>query len=198
MAGLVPTLQYVKSFRTASAERYEVVIDFAKYPIGRRVILKNTSPKNNEDYANTDKIMAFDVVSEPTDLSNNSIPDVLNPEEPTMLLQPSAAVATRQLLFHRTNGQFKINSKSWKDVEKSNYQFSLFKPNRGDSRDLGAQELVGWMVPPGAHPLHRLQGALPQRQTTASARVGARKTSSMSARTRPSRCSPSSTVAAST
>ena len=130
--GLMPTPQYVKSFRTGSAERYEVVIDFSKYPIGRRVILNNSSPKNNNNYANTDKIMAFDVVSEPTDLSNNSIPDVLNPGEPTMALQPSQAVTTRQLLFHRTNGQFKINSKSWKDVENSNYEFCLAKPNRGD------------------------------------------------------------------
>ena len=148
--GLVPTVQHVKSFRTSSAERYEVVIDFSKYPIGRRVIMKNTSPKNNEDYANTDKIMAFDVVGEATDLSNNTVPDVLNPEEPTMLLQTAQSVATRKLLFHRTNGQFKINSKSWQDVVKSNYQFSLFKPLRGT---VEVWELTnssgGWF-----HPVH--------------------------------------------
>ena len=148
--GLMPTPKYVKSFRTGSAERYEVVIDFSKYPIGRRVILKNTSPKNNEDYANTDKIMAFDVVGEPTDLSNNSVPDVLNPGEPTMLLQPSQAVTTRQFLFHRTNGQFKINSKSWKDVEQSNFQFCLAKPNRGDAEIWEFKNSSGgWF-----HPVH--------------------------------------------
>ena len=30
-----------------------VLIDFSKYPIGRRVVLQNSSNKNNRDYANT-------------------------------------------------------------------------------------------------------------------------------------------------
>ena len=75
-----------------------MVIDFAKYPIGRRVILKNSSPKNNEDYTNTNKIMAFDVVGDADrPVEQRRSPTVLNPDEPTMLLQPSEAVATRKL-----------------------------------------------------------------------------------------------------
>ena len=35
--GLMPSPQFVRSFRAASSERYEVIIDFSKYPIGRRV-----------------------------------------------------------------------------------------------------------------------------------------------------------------
>ncbi|MDP9463915.1 MAG: multicopper oxidase domain-containing protein, partial [Actinomycetota bacterium] len=149
--GLMPTPQYVKSFRTTSSERYEVIIDFAKYPIGRRVILKNSSPKNNRNYANTDKIMAFDVVGEPTgDLWDNTIPDVLNPNDPTMALQPANAVRTRKFLFHRTNGQWKINSKSWKDVEGSGFQFTLANPKRGDI------EIWEFDNPSGGwfHPIH--------------------------------------------
>jgi len=130
--GLMSTPQNVKSFRTSSGERYEVVIDFAKYPIGRRVIMQNTSPKNNTNYLNTNKIMAFDVVGEATDLTNNSVPDVLNPFDPTMALQPSQAVITRKFRFHRSNGQWMINNKTWKDVERSNFEFCLAKPNRGD------------------------------------------------------------------
>jgi spore coat protein A, manganese oxidase len=130
--GLMPAPQFVKSFRAASAERYEVIIDFAKYPIGKRVILQNKSNKNNRDYTHTNKIMAFDVVSEATDLSNNEIPAVLNPNDPTMALQPSQAVRTRKFNFERKHGEWTINGYTWKDVERSNYAFTLANPKRGD------------------------------------------------------------------
>jgi FtsP/CotA-like multicopper oxidase with cupredoxin domain len=87
--GLMPAPQYVRSFRAASSERYEVIIDFSKYPVGRRVVLQNKSNKNNRDYTNTNKVMAFDVVGNAIDMSDNSIFDVLNFNEPTMALQPS-------------------------------------------------------------------------------------------------------------
>jgi FtsP/CotA-like multicopper oxidase with cupredoxin domain len=45
--GLMPAPQQAASFRHAPAERYEVVIDFSKYRIGQRVILKNLEPPNN-------------------------------------------------------------------------------------------------------------------------------------------------------
>jgi spore coat protein A, manganese oxidase len=149
-AGLMPVPQFVKSFRAASSERYEVIIDFAKYPIGKRVILQNKSPKNNKDYTNTNKIMAFDVVGEATDLSNNEIPAVLNPNEPTMALQPSQAVKTRKFSFERKHGEWTINGYTWKDVERSNYQFTLAKPNRNDVEIWEFQNKSGgWF-----HPVH--------------------------------------------
>ena len=148
--GLMPAPKYVKSFRAASSERYEVIIDFAKYPIGRRVVLRNSSPKNNVNYLNTNKIMAFDVVSNATDLSNNKIPAVLNPNNPVMALQPQDAVRTRTFQFHRTNGQWKINGKSWKDVVNSNYQFTLASPAVGDVEIWEFKNLSGgWF-----HPVH--------------------------------------------
>ena len=51
--GLMPAPQYVTSFRAASSERYEVIIDFSKHPIGKRVVLHHKSNKNNRDYTNT-------------------------------------------------------------------------------------------------------------------------------------------------
>jgi FtsP/CotA-like multicopper oxidase with cupredoxin domain len=130
--GLMPRPQYVRSFRAASSERYEVVIDFAKYPIGKRVVLQNQSNKNNRSYLNTNKVMAFDVVANASDLSNNSVPAILNPDEPTMALQASQAVQTRKFLFAREHGEWTINGKTWKDVERSNYTYTLAKPKRGD------------------------------------------------------------------
>ena len=46
-------------------------------------MLRNSSPKNNLDYAHTDKVMAFDVVGHAEHHANNSIPASLEPEQPT-------------------------------------------------------------------------------------------------------------------
>jgi FtsP/CotA-like multicopper oxidase with cupredoxin domain len=148
--GLMTTPQPVTNFRLASAERYEVIIDFAKYPIGRRVVLRNSSPKNNVQYAGTNKVMAFDVVSDATDTSNNSIPDVLNPSDPVMALREQEAVRTRSFRFHRSNGEWKINDSSWKDVVDSNYQSTLADPARGDIEIWEFENTSGgWF-----HPVH--------------------------------------------
>jgi FtsP/CotA-like multicopper oxidase with cupredoxin domain len=126
--GLMPVPQWVTSFRSASGERYEVIIDFAKYPIGRRVILQNSSPKNNRNYENTNKVMAFDVVGDPSVTTNNSVPDELDPVHNVMNLQESQSVATRRFAFKRGHGQWQINGTTWDDVVKSNYEFTLAKP----------------------------------------------------------------------
>ena len=68
------------TFRQGMAERYEIVIDFAKYPHGQRVVLQNLQPKNNIDYDDTDKIMAFDVVGDAARRStSNAIPAAAQP-----------------------------------------------------------------------------------------------------------------------
>lgn len=131
-AGLVPTPTYVKSFRHGPAERYEIVIDFAKYPVGQRVVLKNTSPKNNINFANTDKVMAFDVIGGSFDSSNNSVPASLDPDQPTMLLAESAAVRERTFDFIRKNGNWTINGKTWDDVVRSNFTSVLANPKFND------------------------------------------------------------------
>ena len=150
--GLMPTPQPVTSFRASSGERYEVVIDFAKYPIGRRVILQNSSPKNNVNYENTDKVMAFDVVSDAVSQVNNSIPDALSPDNPVMKLQASDAVKTRRFEFKRDNGQWTINGTTWQDVVDSGFQFTLAQPRRGDVEIWQFENSSGgWFHPVHAH-----------------------------------------------
>ena len=119
--GLAPVPQRVADFRHGMAERYDMIIDFAKYPIGQRVVLQNLQPKNNIEYENTDKIMAFDVVAEPSTLDGNTIPDQLNPDSPTMALKESDAVTTRKFEFIRKHGQWTINGYTWADVIASNF-----------------------------------------------------------------------------
>jgi spore coat protein A, manganese oxidase len=112
--GLTPHPQRTESLRIGMAERYEVVIDFSKYRVGERVILKNLGLPSNVDYPSTRNIMAFDVVSEPTSRRNNSIPDSLNPGNPVMRLQESDARGrVRRFKFERESGLWTINGKTW-------------------------------------------------------------------------------------
>ena len=145
-----PVPQQVADFRFGMAERYEMVIDFSKYPIGQRVVLQNQSPKNNIEFANTDKIMAFDVVAEPSTLDGNTIPDQLNPGGATMDLTEADAVRTRKFEFIRKHEQWTINGKTWTDVIASN--FTLLEAHPGFN-DVEIWELKndsgGWF-----HPVH--------------------------------------------
>jgi spore coat protein A len=148
--GLMQRPQSAKSFRLGIAERYEVVIDFAKYKIGERVVLNNLGVKNTPNFATTGKVMAFDVSSEPTDLSGNSVPAVLNPAAPSMNLTPAMAKRTRRFEFIREHGEWTINGKTWQDVVDSNFQSVLANPALGDVEIWEFANLSGgWW-----HPVH--------------------------------------------
>lgn len=148
--GLMPAPQRVRSFRHGPAERYEVVIDFAKYPIGRRVVLQNLSTRNNVDYAHTDVVMAFDVTSESTSTANNSVPASLNPGDVTMAVSPTRSIATRRLNLIRDGGEWTINGKTWKDVVNSGFKAVLANPQPGTVETWVISNLSGgWH-----HPFH--------------------------------------------
>jgi spore coat protein A, manganese oxidase len=102
--GLYPKPQTVTSFRQGMAERYEVIIDFEQYEVGQRFVMKNLGLPNNVDFDTTGDIMAFDVVSDATDTSNNEVPEDLNPNNEVMKLTEADAVATRHLNFVRKTG----------------------------------------------------------------------------------------------
>ncbi len=148
--GLMPVPQPVTQLRAGMAERYEVVIDFAKYPIGRRVVLRNLRQKNNIDYPNTDKVMAFDVVAPASTTANNTIPSSLDPNNPVMLLDPSQAVAQRTMRLRRKNEHWTINGEVWQDVIDSGYRKTFANPGLNDVEIWTIQNLSGgWF-----HPLH--------------------------------------------
>ena len=130
--GFMPYPQPVSSFRQGMAERYEIVIDFAKYPAGRRVVLLNSSPPNNINYANTNKVMAFDVVGDDFDPTDNAVPAALNPDNPVMALAESQAVQKRRIDLVRKNGNWTINGHTWDDVVKSKFSLTEADPKNGD------------------------------------------------------------------
>jgi FtsP/CotA-like multicopper oxidase with cupredoxin domain len=148
--GLMHRPQRAPSFPITSAERYEVVIDFAKYRIGQRVVLKNLGVDKSEDFEWTDQIMAFDVVSEPTSLTNNAVPAVLTETDPLLALPPGLAKRKRSLRFERSHGHWKINDEGWAEVEASGFRRVLADPGLGD---VELWEFVnksgGWF-----HPIH--------------------------------------------
>jgi spore coat protein A, manganese oxidase len=142
--GLAPKPMSVSSFRIGMAERYEIVIDFAKRKVGDRVILKNLGVPSTADFDSTRNVMRFDVVSDATDTTDNEIPTDLNPNQAIMGLQPSEAVRTRKWVLERKDGLWTINGKIW-DPERSDADVGL--------NDVEIWELTnksgGWF-----HPLH--------------------------------------------
>lgn len=108
-AGLLDAPVRTKTLRLAMAERYGFIIDFSKYPIGTRVILRNPIFPNNLDTdARTTEIMCFDVVRQESD--DSVIPEVLRK---VIRLDPASAVRTRTFRFGRGGGQWLINGQTW-------------------------------------------------------------------------------------
>jgi len=149
-AGLMPSPQPVRSFRHGMAERYEVVIDFARYRVGDRVVLQNLSNNNNIDYSTTHEVMAFDVVADASDLRDNAVPDLLNAANEAMLLKPAEAVRTRRFDLIRQGGAWTINGKTWADVAGSDFHWVAANP--------GLNDVEIWEIRNGSggwfHPVH--------------------------------------------
>jgi FtsP/CotA-like multicopper oxidase with cupredoxin domain len=95
----------VTGFRISKSERYEFVIDFARYPIGTRVILENTLAAENSPVR---QLMAFDVVRRESE--EFQVPDFLRPIE---RLTRSMAVRERTFEFDRNGGFWSINNRQW-------------------------------------------------------------------------------------
>jgi FtsP/CotA-like multicopper oxidase with cupredoxin domain len=100
------------TLRMAMAERYEVVIDFSKYPVGTQLYLHDVKTVNNKTTVNylsgTKAIMRFDVVRQEQD--DSSIPDRLRPFTP---IPVTAAVKTRTFTYDQVDNKWGINGKTW-------------------------------------------------------------------------------------
>ncbi|MEE3718573.1 multicopper oxidase family protein [Tumidithrix elongata RA019] len=139
-AGLLSAPVRTKTLRIGMAERYGFIIDFSKYPVGTKVILKNNILLSNLDTDDrTTEIMCFEVTRQETD--DSSIPDKLRLVQPIPI---SSAVKTRTFRFDRGGGQWYINGKTW-------------EPKRVDA-DPGLNDVEIWnFVNPGGgwiHPVH--------------------------------------------
>ncbi len=98
-AGLLQAPVSVSSLLMVPAERYEVIVDFARYAVGTSVVLKNLQGGDR-----TTDVMRFDIVRDAMDTS--TVPAHLR----TIRRIPEAdATVRRRFVFERTNGQWVIN-----------------------------------------------------------------------------------------
>jgi spore coat protein A len=172
-AGMTPVVEPLASWRQGVAERYEVLIDFRKYKPGTRIELKNLSNKNNVDFADTGKVMMFEVVADagpkdpfviPRTLDTGPQPFANRGAIDVMELRPDQATARRRLRFERDHGLWTVNGVTWDDVERSNFQKVFANPQ---PYDIEIIELVnqsgGWFHP--VH-LHLVDARIIARNTT--------------------------------
>lgn len=149
-AGLMPRPVAVSKLRMGNGERYDIVIDFAKYPPGTRIVLANDSLDYNDDYTHTNKVMAFDVTGDAFDPTNNLLPSVLRPENPVMTTAVPAGAKVRQFRTERQGGEWTVNGYTWHDVIKSDYQLVVATPMVGDTELWEFHNSSGgW-----SHPMH--------------------------------------------
>jgi len=117
----------VQELKIGMAERYEFAINFADYPIGQRIELRNLRLPNTVDFPDTDKVMAFQVATEASSTVNNTLPAAF-PIGPAMKLTPSDSSKTRKLVFERKNGEWTINGMTWAQVEASGFTKVIADP----------------------------------------------------------------------
>jgi FtsP/CotA-like multicopper oxidase with cupredoxin domain len=131
--GLMPRPQDTTQLRVGMAERYEVMVDFARYPPGTRIQLRNLGVPHSRDFDHTDKVMQFVVTADPFDPANNAVAaadGTLNPRNEVMLLDESAVpgIRTVKLELHRSNSMWKINNTTWDDIVASGYRTVVANP----------------------------------------------------------------------
>jgi len=98
---------------------------------GQRIVLKNDSPNNNIDFDTTGVVMAFQVAGGATEITNNTIPPVLNPGSPVMALDESDAKTSRRMALVRKHGPWTINGETWEDVINSDFKLIAANPALG-------------------------------------------------------------------
>ncbi|AEV88256.1 Putative multicopper oxidase [Actinoplanes sp. SE50/110] len=173
-AGMTPKVNAVQSWRQGGAERYEVLIDFRKYKPGTKVDLQNLSNKNNVDFANTGKVMQFEVVADSGPADTYKIPSTLDlgPQPfanrgaiEVNKLKPEMATARRRLRVERKQGEWTVNGETWADVEASNFTRILGNPKPYDVEiwDL-VNESGGWYH---SFHIHLIDAQIIGRNTTA-------------------------------
>jgi spore coat protein A len=132
--GLMPHPVEVDALPIAPAERYMIVVDFGRHPVGRQIVLENTFGEDR-----TTQLMRFDVRADASDPT--SIPADLRPLPD---IDPANAVAARTWRFERRHGAWVINSK-------------LFDPDRIDATPrLNSTEIWTLVNKSGGwtHPIH--------------------------------------------
>ena len=161
--GLMPAPQPVKRLLHGNAERYEVIIDFAKYKIGQRVVLRNISPKNNIDYTNTNKVMAFDVVAKASTTVRERDPHGAQPGQPVDGARRSDRRPRRgPWTWCARAASGPSTGRRGPTSRPVRYQMSLANPALNAVEIWEHPQRLRRLAPPAAHPPHRLPDPRPR------------------------------------
>ncbi len=156
-AGLMPRPMVTSSLLHGMAERYEIVIDFAKYPDNTLLTLRNLFPDNNRDYETVGYAMRFRVRGDATSTVANDIPSDWEERVPvhecmtwTEASLRAEGALQRRFEFERQNGHWVINGETWQEVIDSDYGHCIAEP------ELDSIEIWELSNPSGGwfHPVH--------------------------------------------
>ena len=154
----------------APAERYEVVVDFAKYPIGTNVVLKNLQGGNR-----TTNLLRFEVAFDAVDTSTRACTLAHHPAD-------SRGAGNGAAAFPVPSWQRAV-ADQWKDVRPQPHR----RPATGRGHgDLDARQRQWRLAPPDPHPPAQLPGARSERQAAVAAGIQAGRRPSSWVPTRPS------------
>jgi FtsP/CotA-like multicopper oxidase with cupredoxin domain len=155
--GGVMVPQQITNWRQATAERYEIMVDFRGCRIGDKIELRNSSARNNRDFLYTHQVMQFRVSAEAQDTRWNEV--VTPPDSqlhPVMTKTADAARRSRDIDLEHDDvtNEFSINGITWADIRDQGW--NLFTDDRGDAPRPGDYEVWriendsgGWF-----HPIH--------------------------------------------
>jgi spore coat protein A, manganese oxidase len=99
------------ALRASSAERYDIIVDFSKYPVGSQLFLHHARPakgKSSKTALEIKPIMRFDIVGTVADSSQ--IPPTFRPIE---RVKVTPDLPQRKFVFNRENGKWVINRRGW-------------------------------------------------------------------------------------
>ncbi|MFM8351130.1 MAG: multicopper oxidase domain-containing protein [Actinomycetales bacterium] len=149
-AGLLRAPVKTSNLIIGNGERYDIVVDFAPLRAGSRVVLRNLPLPYNDDYPNTDKVMAFDIVADAFSTVDNQVPTVLARNVRALDEDPSASVATRTYEAQRRGDEWTINRVTWRLIEASRFTLVDGTPRFGTVETWNlANPHGGW-----THPFH--------------------------------------------
>jgi hypothetical protein len=137
--------------RIAPAERADIVIDFARFPIGTELFLVNqlvqTSTRRPEKVqAPGTQMLKLIVDRNPPEPDTSQVPSVLRPLRPLPSAAELAALPVRKFNFSRSGGMWAINEKF----------FNVYEQRATPCRkhgDPGALQPGRRLATPGPHPL---------------------------------------------
>jgi FtsP/CotA-like multicopper oxidase with cupredoxin domain len=109
-------LHYQTFIRFAPAERADIVIDFARFPLGTELYIVNqlqqTSTRRPDKLqAPGTRLLKFIVDRNPPEPDNSMVPSVLRPLRPLPTDAQLAALPVRRFNFDRTGGMWAVNSR---------------------------------------------------------------------------------------